>query len=267
MKRLFAVLAIVVFVLTAVVPPAAAAKKELRVFAAASLAGAFGDMARLYEKAHKGTSVKLNLAGSQALVAQIEQGAQADVYASADDRWMGYLGARSLLADSAIVFAHNRLVMIVPKSNPARIGRLQDLAHGGTKVVIGADAVPAGHYTRTVLTNLSRDPAFGRDYANRVLANVVSEEENVKSIVGRVQLGEADAGFVYRSDVTSPVGRYVRMFEIPEAANVLAAYPIAALANAVDPASARAFVDLVRSPEGQRILARWEFLGATVAAH
>jgi molybdate transport system substrate-binding protein len=240
---------------------AAAAKSERQVFAAASLSGAFTDIAHELEKQHPGLKVRLNLAGSQQLAAQIEQGAGADVFASADDRWMAYAREHGLIEDAPATFVRNRLIVIVPKSNPARIRRLQDLARGGTKLLIGADAVPVGHYTRTVFANLAHDPAFGGDYSRRVLANVVSEEENVKAIATKVQLSEADAGVVYRSDITG-LGRYVSTIEIPEAANVLASYPIAAVAHAPAPEQARAFIEFVLSPAGQRILEHWGFIPA-----
>jgi molybdate transport system substrate-binding protein len=242
---------------------AAADKATLRVFAAASLSGAFSDIARVFERGHPGVTVQPNFAGSQQLAAQMEQGAPADVFASADDRWMAYARDRELVAGSSSVFARNRLVVIVPTTNPGRIGRLQHLARRGIKLVIGADAVPVGHYARTVLANLSRDPAFGSAFAARVLANVVSEEENVKAIVGKVQLGEADAGIAYRSDVSPALGRYVRMLEIPERANIVASYPIAVVRGASRAADAQAFVDLVLSADGQRILARWGFTPAS----
>ena len=241
-------------------------KPTLRVFAAASLSGAFGEIARAFERQHPGASVQLNFAGSQQLASQIEQGAQADVFASADDRWMDHVRARGEIAAPARTFARNRMVFVIPRTNPGRIRRLQDLGKGGLKIVIGADAVPVGLYTRAVLANLSRDPAFGSAFSTRVLANVVSQEENVKSIVGKVQLGEADAGAVYRSDVTPALGAYVRTLEIPEAANVMASYPIATLGSAPNPELAKAFVDLVLSSEGQRILSKWGFLSPTPAS-
>jgi molybdate transport system substrate-binding protein len=146
-------------------------------------------------------------------------------------------------------------VVIVPKPNPARIGKLQDLAKGGIKLVLAADAVPVGHYSRVVLRNLTRTDGFATDFATRVLGNVVSEEENVKSVVSKVQLGEADAGFVYRSDLTPAVARYVHVIEIPQAANVTATYPIARVKAGRSPEAAQAFLDLVLSAEGQRVLA------------
>lgn len=228
----------------------------LRVFAAASLSGSFRDIAVQFEKGHPGVSVQLNLAGSQQLASQIELGAPADVFASADAQWMDYVRDRSLLAGEPQVFARNRLVVIVPRTNPARIGRLQDLARRGVKVVMGAETVPVGRYGREMVKKLARSEGFGADYARRVLANVVSEEENVKAVVAKVQLGEADAGIVYRSDVGPGVARFVRRFEIPASANVLATYPIAVLEGSRLPAAARDFVELVLSPAGQRALQR-----------
>jgi molybdate transport system substrate-binding protein len=245
--------------------PQSAATTTLQVYAAASLADAFTELGHALERGHPGLVVRTNFAGSQQLATQIEQGAAADVFAAADERWMNYVADRGLLAGEPARFARNRLVVIVPKSNPARIRRLQDLARGGTRLVIGADAVPVGHYSRIVLRNLSGDAAFGADFAARTLRNVVSEEENVKSVAGKVQLGEADAGIVYRSDVTPAVARYLQVIEIPDAANVLAAYPIAMLKAAKHAELARAFVELVRSPDGQRVLEKHGFLPADAA--
>lgn len=242
---------------------AAAPNSTLRVFAAASLADGFGEIAKRFEAAHPGVRVQLNLAGSQQLASQLAMGAPADVFASADERWMDDAKRHHLLAGEPQLFARNRLVAIVPRTNPGRIARLQDLSRRGLKLVIGADAVPVGHYTREVLRNLSRETGYPADFATRALANVVSEEENVKSVLGKVQLGEADAGFVYRSDVTPALARYVRVFELPESANVLASYPIAALAGARDADLASAFVALVLSPEGQQVLERRGLIAAS----
>jgi len=248
--------ALVSLVLVGVSAEAKGPSPALRVFAAASLADAFREIAREFERAHPGLSVQLNLAGSNQLAAQLEQGAMGDVFASADQRWMDHVGSLSLIAGQPALFARNRLIVCVPRTNPARIERLQDLARPGVKVVIGAQAVPVGAYSRVALDKLGRTQGFPRDFARRVLANVVSEEENVKSVVGKVQLGEADAGLVYRSDVTRALARFVRVFEIPDSANVIASYPIAVVKDAPEPAAAQAFVALVLSPEGQGILRR-----------
>jgi molybdate transport system substrate-binding protein len=246
-------------------PHTAQGRATLQVFAAVSLADAFTEIGDQLELERPGLNVRLNFAGSQQLATQIEQGARADVFASADERWMAYARERGLVSGDPAIFARNRLVVIIPKTNPARIHRLQDLARGGVKLVMGADAVPVGRYGRIVLRNLARDPSFGGDFAARTLRNVVSGEENVRSVVGKVQLGEADAGLVYRSDVTASVARYLRVLEIPENANVLASYPIALVRDAREPDAARAFVDLVLSRDGQAILERRGLIPETPA--
>ncbi len=243
--------------------PQAKPATTLQVFAAASLSDAFNEIAEDLEKQQPGLRVRIAFAGSQQLAAQLEQGAAADVFASADERWMTYVEGLGLLDGGSAVFARNTLIVIVPKTNPARIGRLQDLAKGGVKLVIGAEAVPAGAYSRVMLKNLSKDPAFGSDFAARTLRNVVSEEENVRSVVGKVQLGEADAGIVYRSDVSKGVARYIKTFEVPAAANIIARYPIAVMRESKNADAARAFVERVLSPEGQAVLARHGFLATT----
>ena len=244
----------------ALVGAAAAAKprtvETVLVFAAASLAPAFEEIATVFEAAHPGVDVRFNFAGSQQLAAQLEQGAAADVFASADQRWMDFVASRELIDGEPAVFAHNRIVAIVPRTNPGRIGRLQDLARPGLKIVIGAEAVPVGAYTRQLLSNLSHAPGFDPEFGRRVLANVVSHEENVRAVLAKVQLGEADAGFVYRSDVTPAMGRVIRTLPIADDLNVLATYPVAVLRGAPRAELARDFVTRLRSPEGRAALER-----------
>jgi molybdate transport system substrate-binding protein len=242
-----------------------AAPNTVTVFAAASLSEAFTDLGARFHRIHPDLDVRFNFAGSQQLAAQLAQGAGADLFASADERWMQDVVSRGLATGTPVTFARNRLVVIVPATNPSRIGRLADLARPGVKLVIAADAVPAGRYARAVLAALARQPGYPADFARRALANVVSEEDNVKAVVGKVRLGEADAGIVYRSDVTRGVARYVRAFAIPAAANAIASYPVAALAGAPHPDAARAFIELLLSPEGQEALARHGFDPAPAA--
>jgi molybdate transport system substrate-binding protein len=239
---------------------APASPATLHVFAAASLSEAFEDIAHQFEKSHAGVSVQLNLAGSQQLVAQIEAGAAADVFASADTAWMGRLVRGGRVDGVAAAFARNRLVVIVPKANPAHLSALQDLAKPGIKLVLGAETVPVGRYSRQVIDLLSKQPGYGSDFSKRALANLASEEENVKAVVSKVMLGEADAGIVYNSDVTPSVQRSTRSIEIPDAANVIATYPIAALSAAAAPDLARQFVSAVRSKAGQKTLQQHGFL-------
>ncbi|HLW60217.1 MAG TPA: molybdate ABC transporter substrate-binding protein [bacterium] len=232
------------------------------VFAAASLTEAFTVLGKIFETQDPNARVTFNFAGSQQLALQIEQGAQADLFASADDRWMIYLQKRGLLMTTPVEFVRNRLVVIYPRSNPGQIAGLQDLARPGVKLVIETDAVPAGHYFRQVLAKLAKAPGVGADYAQRVLHNVVSEEDNVKAAVAKVQLGEADAGVVYRSDVTAPVEERVQILSIPDPYNVIATYPMAIPKGAAFPATATQFARMVLSPLGQQILRGYNLLPA-----
>jgi molybdate transport system substrate-binding protein len=235
----------------------------LTVYAAASLTDGFSELGHQLEREQPGLTVRFNFAGSQQLAVQLEAGARADVFASADQRWMDYVKQKKLVSGDTPVFARNRLIVIVPRANPARIAGLQDLARSGTKVVIAAEAVPVGKYTRDALHNLAAAPGYPARYDQRVLANVVSQEENVKGVIAKVQLGEADAGLVYRSDMNPAVGRHVRVFEIPESYNVIGSYPIAVLRSASNPEAARRFLALVLGSNGQEVLKRHGFLPAT----
>lgn len=239
---------------------------RITVFAAASLKDAFTDMAARLGMQHPPVLVQFNFGGSQQLVLQLQQGAKADLFASADQHWMEVARESGLVAGAAPAFARNRLVVITPAANPGRVDRLEDLSRRGVKLVLAAAPVPAGRYARESLAQLAAAPGFGADYPARVLRNVVSQEENVKAVVSKVQLGEADAGMVYVSDVTRTVRRDVRVIEIPDEYNVVAAYPIAVLAGAGQPGAARAFEGFVRSREGQAILARHGFLPAEAQA-
>jgi molybdate transport system substrate-binding protein len=232
------------------------ASRAITVYAAASLTGALSELASIFEQGPLRARVRYNFAGSQQLAIQLEHGARADVFASADQRWMEYVEQRGLTAGHARVFAHNRLVVVLPKSNPAGIRGLADLARPGVKLVLGAEAVPVGRYSREAIRRLGMQAGFPRGYARQVLANVVSQEENVKSVVAKVQLGEGDAGIVYRSDVLGRAASALAVLELPAQANVVASYPVALLTGSPDSAAARAFVDLLLGPEGRRALAR-----------
>ncbi len=240
----------------------AAEPLELTVFAAASLTDAFREIAARFERENPGLRVVLNFGGSPQLRVQIEQGARADVFASANQPQMDLLKRGGLVAGADRVFARNRLVVIVPKDNPARIERLQDLGRPGVRFVTTHPSVPVGGYTRAALEKMSLAPGFGADFARRVAANIVSEEDNVKQVVAKVQLGEADAGVVYSSDVTPAVRRDVAIIPIPDPYNELAVYPIAVLKNARAPDAARRFVDFVLSEAGQERLVAHGFLPA-----
>lgn len=237
---------------------------EITVFAAASLTEAFNEMADAFELAHSGSVVVLNFSGSQQLALQLDQGASADLFASADFRNMDRMVDAGLVeAEGVTCFARNSLVVIMPADNPAEIRSLHDLARPGVKLILAGETVPIGVYTRRVLTTMADDPLFGSDYYANVLNNVVSNEENVKQVVAKVQLGEADAGMVYRTDVTPANRDQLQQIEVPAAYNIQAEYPMAVLSAAAEPGLAAEFSDFILSDEGQKILASWGFLGAS----
>jgi molybdate transport system substrate-binding protein len=232
----------------------------LKVFAAASLQEAFTAMATQYQKAHPDVKITFNFAGSQVLEQQIANGAPADIFASADLANMQKASAAGLVGISQ-VFAKNKLVVIVPASNPAGIASLKDLAKKGVKIDIAAATVPAGKYGRQVLDKMAGSPDYGPAYRSAVLGNIVSQEDNVKAVVQKVQLGEADAGFVYLTDVTAAVASKVKVITIPDTFNVVAQYPLAVVKNSPHATEAGAFVQYVLSADGQAILAKYHFTG------
>jgi len=219
----------------------------LTVFAAASLTNAFTDLAKTYQAQHAGWKVRLNFAGSDALAAQIEQGAHADVYAAASPKYPEQLQAEKLLGPTGD-FATNSLVLIVPSDDPAGIKSVVDITKGA-KVVVGDPAVPIGAYTETVLGTLGIDPGT---------LNIVSREPAVTSILQKVELGEADAGFVYVTDARS-AGDKVRQITLPAAAQATAVYPIGVVSGSKQTKAAKQWIDLVMSSQAQQVLARLGF--------
>ena len=230
--------------------------RTLTIYAAASLTDAFTEIGQAFEADHPRVTVKFNFGGSQNLRTQIEQGAPADVFASANAKEMDVLVAGNLVsANTSKIFLTNQLVVILPKENPAGITSLEDLAEPGLKLVLAAEEVPAGRYARQILENLNS--LYGADYRDSVLANVVSNEDNIRQAVTKVQLGEADASIVYVSDAVAVPD--LQKIEIPEDMNVIAEYPIAQLAQAKNSDLANAFIDYVLSPDGQATLEKWGF--------
>jgi molybdate transport system substrate-binding protein len=233
----------------------------LTVLAAASLSSPFTDLGRQFEADHPGVKVRFSFAGSQQLLQQLEQGAPADVFASASLSYMeAAVKTQRVAAGSPRPFAHNRLVVITPKNNPSGIAGLIDLAKPGLKLDLAAREVPAGQYALDVLDKASADAGFGPNFKAQVLKNVVSYETNVKAVLTKVALGEADAGIVYASDGAGDAVARVGLLEIPVNFNVVAIYPIAAVAGSANPILAQAFVDLVLSKPGQDALVKNGFL-------
>lgn len=239
-------------------PPLTETGMPLTVFAAASLSAAFDEIGNAFEAANPGTAVAISYAGSNQLATQIREGAPADVFASANQTQMDAAVESSRIDPDAVkIFVTNRLVVIYPASNPAGITSLQDLAKPGTLIVLAAGEVPVGRYSLEFLDLAAADPEFGEAFREAVLGNVVSYEENVRAVLNKVKLGEADAGIVYTSDLYGVEG--VDQLEIPDPLNILAQYPIAALNDSPNGEAAARFVSYVLSDAGQSILIDYGF--------
>jgi molybdate transport system substrate-binding protein len=239
-------------------PTAPAGMGEVTVFAASSLTDAFGKIGSEVEASGAG-KVTYNFGGSQALVTQLSQGARADVFASADARNMeAAVSAGVVEAGTQRVLLTNRLVVAVEPGG-STVATLADLAKPGIKLVLTAESVPAGNYSLQALDKLSENPQYGADFKARVLANVVSREDNVRQVVAKVELGEADAGIVY---VTDARGGKVGTVAIPDECNVIARYMIAPVKGGSNPEGGRRFVEYMLSDQGQQVLEDFGFGGS-----
>jgi len=231
---------------------------EIIVFAAASLTEAFQSIAQDFKAAHPKANIQFNFGGSQQLVQQIAHGANVDVFASANAKQMD-AAVTSGGIDSASVrqFARNHLVVIVPAENAAQISSLADLANGLAKIVLADKSVPVGQYALEVLDRCEKSGKFPSGYKENVLQSVVSYEENVKAVLGKVVLGEADAGIVYTSDISRDSTHKIRQIPIPDSLNVVAEYPIGISRKASR--FSKEFVEYVCSSKGQATLKQFGF--------
>ncbi|WP_406864428.1 molybdate ABC transporter substrate-binding protein [Streptomyces sp. HUAS MG47] len=216
----------------------AAPSANLTVLAAASLTDAFRTAGAAYEKSHPGTKLTFSFAGSQELVAQVSQGSPADVLVTADTKSMEKVKADT---GTPAVIARNRLVIATGEGNPHKVDELKDLADTTLKVVLAAPEAPAGKYSKQILD------------AQKITVKPVSQEPNVRAVLSKVELGEADAGLVYKTDAESAKDK-VDAVDIPDAQNAVAQYPAAALKDSENAEAAAAFVAWLSSPEGQKIL-------------
>ncbi len=239
---------------------AAAAPAELTVFAAASLREAFEEMAAAYEET-TGTAIVLSFDASSALRAQVEQGAPADVFASADTRNAAILAEAGLLDGEPVNFAANLLTIIVPAGNPAAIESPADLARDGVSIVAAGDEVPITQYAVEAVANLGDLEGYPAGYAEAVEANIVSREDNVRAVVAKIALAEGDAGIVYLTDASS-AGGSVASIAIPEEANVLATYTAGVVGASQRTAEGHAFLEWLTGPDGQAILMDHGFVPA-----
>jgi molybdate transport system substrate-binding protein len=240
-------------------PTAAPVTGDIVVFAAASLTDVFQDLATGFQQANPSARVVFNFGASSQLATQLGQGARADVFASADQAQMDNARQADAILGQERVFAGNRLVMITPRDNPAKIASVKDLARHGVKFVTAQPSVPIGQYTAQLLDTASADPSYGPAFKAAVDANTVSREDNVRQVVSKVQLGEADAAVVYSTDATPRVRDQLQVIQVPDALQTQATYPIA-IARGSNAAGAEAFVAYVLGPDGQAALAKWGFL-------
>jgi len=234
--------------------PQPSERTPLVVFAASSLTDAFNDLEKSFEAANANVDVTLSYGGSQVLKLQISEGAPSDVFASADDAHMRELVSAGH-AQPSQTFAFNELVIVVPPDNPAHVAELKDLPRA-ERLVIGAASVPVGRYTREMLARAGK--VYGQSFERDALARVVSEESNVRLVRAKVELGEADAAIVYRTDAAAPAK--VKQVAIPAELNVRASYPIAVLTKSAQPELARRWVSHVLSPAGKAVLGARGFL-------
>jgi molybdate transport system substrate-binding protein len=224
---------------------------DLTVSAASSLTDAFTEIGRAFEKANPGTTVTFNFGPSDGLAGQIDQGAPVDVFASASPTWMDSVQDEGPGVTDRADFAQNRLAIIVPVDNPAGIESLDDLTEDHVQLVLAAEGVPAGDYAREMFREAGIYEA--------ALANVVSNEEDVRAVITKLIAGDADAGIGYVTDVTPAVSDRVTLIPIPDGVNVIATYPIAAVNGTQEVDLAKGFVDFVLG-DGQRTLAEYGFL-------
>lgn len=230
---------------------------NITVFAASSLTDAFKAVGSAFEKANPGTKVSFNFAASSTLATQINEGAPADVFASADSAQMNVVADKGATGPQAI-FATNVPVVVVPKDDDV-VKSFADLAKSGVKLVLAAPDVPIGHYARQILTNASSaSGGINPNFSATVVGNLVSNEANVRAVLAKIEVGEADAGIVYATDAAAAKGD-TRTIAIPEKYNLIAQYPIAAIKTSKHVDIANDFVAFVLSNDGQAIMQQYGF--------
>ena len=233
----------------------------LTIYAAASLKTALSAVTPSYEASHPGTTLSISTDSSAALETQIEQGAPADVFLSADTANPKKLVDAGLAAGSAVAFAGNTLTIIVPTANPGDIRSPADLARPGIKVIAAGESVPITRYAEQLVANLAMQPGYPPGFATAYAANIVSREDNVKAVVAKVELGEGDAGIVYLTDARTSSATVT--VPVPDSANVPATYDGVVVAASHQAAAATAFLAWLAGPDGQAVLARFGFLPPT----
>jgi len=232
----------------------------ITVFAASSLTEAFSSIGESFMSEYSDIEVIFNFAGTATLNAQLNQGAKADVFASASPKQMQIAVDADLIDGESILFASNRLVLIIAK-NHDNISTLRGLDKKGVKLVIAHEGVPVGDYFMQLLANMHSSGLFGHEFSSRVIENVVSEETNVRQVVAKVAMGEADAGIAYKTDVTEYIKPEIDIVEIPPAYIPKINYPIAKVSTSPNVDGGEAFIRYILSEKGQQILKSHGFYG------
>ena len=231
---------------------------DLTVYAAASLKGVLGSVTTAYQSAVPGLTLTIATDSSSTLRAQIEQGAPADVFLSADESNPGKLVDAGLADGAAVAVAATTLVVIVPTANSAGIATPADLAGDGIKVIAAGAGVPITRYAMQAVANLASQPGYPAGFARSYDANVVSREDNVKAVVAKIELGEGDAAIVYATDATA-AGDAVERIPLPGEADVPVTYAAVVLRDAPHPEAAARFLAWLAGVDGQAVLARFGF--------
>ena len=220
----------------------------------------FTEIAEEFESENPGSKVVINFAGSQQLAQQLSQGAPADVFASADQRQMeNAILAGRVKRGSEKVFINNQLVLIFPAENPGNIQDFGDLVESGLQLILADGAVPVGRYSMEMFDKANHQGGYGIRFKEDVINNVVSYEENVRAVLSKILLGEADAGIVYLSDVFGVQEGQILLINIPDQVNVTASYFVAPISDSSNPSLARKFINFILSPAGQEIITRYGF--------
>ncbi|MCY4537314.1 MAG: molybdate ABC transporter substrate-binding protein [Chloroflexi bacterium] len=258
MGRCLRTVCVIVALSLSIISTQAQHKRTLTIYAATSLTDAFEELAAAFLENHPDADIVLNFASSSKLAAQLLAGAPADIFASANSAQMDLVVADGRISKGAVrSFAANRLVLIAPADNPAEISGIEDLGSKALLLVLAVTGTPIRDYTNAMFD--SHNDEYGEDFAQRVLENLVSEESNVRLVVARIALGEADAGIVYQTDVTGEVRDNVVRFPIEDRHNQIASYPVAALDDSAVPELSEAFIVFLRSDDGQSILGAFGF--------
>jgi len=238
-----------------------AATAELTIYAASSLKSALDKARTEYEAANPGTRLVISTDASSALETKIEQGAPADVFLSADTANPQKLVDKALASKSLTNFAKNKLTVIVPKDNPAKIQTPADLANAGIKVIAAGDAVPITKYADQLVGNLAKQPGYPADFVDAYNANIASREDNVGAIVAKVGMEQGDAAIVYMTDANAQAD--VAPVDVPPDANVIATYAGAVVKSSANPSASNAFLTWLAGPDGQAVLSGFGFLPPT----